>query len=470
MTFLIEPGIALSQPSTKPERAGSNPPGSGEVFARSLEEDRGKAKNEGETQTPANGKATVGEETASQLTLLRNGHGEADLEADLTSSSEGALLSGDEIADTSVLESTEITAVRGEHTKHTERTETEVSEATEDNDEIPLATAATAPLEMTEMSVAVDTVSEDGPGIHVVADARQNTDTSPKAPLPASSVQAMTVQATIQSENGQTGRTSGKDTRVTGPVTVNAASAAISDAANQDVQPAAIPLQGENTGRLSGKADPVEQNDGFLAKLVDADREGISVTGKPGTLAHASPAADHGSQIIASAMGASPVSPQAAQPAPSPIQMTPTHAVITASPAETVKIITDTVSAPDSAPDKITVQLDPPELGRVSIDFKFDAHGLQHITVTGESPEALRQLRLMHFELTQALERSGMSGQSMTFQQQQSGQHQTQTPASGRLFDDNGLAAETSLLTTANISADSIRPARTASGGIDIRL
>lgn len=467
MTFLIEPGIALSQPSTKPERAGSNPPGSGDAFAQSLEEDRGKAKNEGETQTPANGKAPDAEENAPQITLLRNGHGEAVVEADLTSSSEGALFPGEEIIDTGAPENTEITAGRGEHT---EQAENEVSEATEDNDEIPLATPATAPPDMTEMSVTADAVSEDGPGIHVVADARQNTDTSPKDPLPASSVQAMTVQATVQSETGQPGRTSGKDTRVTGPVAVNAASAAISDAAKQDVQHAAIPSQGENTDRLSGKADPAERHDGFLTKIADADREGISVTGKPGTLAHASPAADNGSQIIASAMGASPVSPQAAQPAPSPIQMTPTHALITASPAETVKIITDTVSAPDSAPDKITVQLDPPELGRVSIDFKFDAHGLQHITVTGESPEALRQLRLMHFELTQALERNGLSGQSMTFQQQQSGQQQSQTPASGRLFGDNGLAAETSLLTTANISADSIRPARTASGGIDIRL
>ncbi len=94
--------------------------------------------------------------------------------------------------------------------------------------------------------------------------------------------------------------------------------------------------------------------------------------------------------------------PQASQPQ---LQMTPTNALVTASPADTVKIISDAVASPDDTPDQITVQLDPPELGRVSIDFKFDAHGLQHVTVTGETPEAMRQLRLMHFELTQALER-----------------------------------------------------------------
>ena len=207
-----------------------------------------------------------------------------------------------------------------------------------------------------------------------------------------------------------------------------------------------------------------------MAELADASEDTNANSGKTGTTASPSPAPDPSTQMVATVPGAMPATQSAAKPAQSQIQMASTNAIVTASPAETVKIITDAVSSPDDTPDRITVQLDPPELGRVSIDFKFDAHGLQHITVTGESPEALRQLRLMHFELTQALERNGLSSQNMTFQQQQSGHQQSQTPASGRLFENSGPTADSSLLTTANITADTIRPARTASGGLDIRL
>jgi flagellar hook-length control protein FliK len=148
--------------------------------------------------------------------------------------------------------------------------------------------------------------------------------------------------------------------------------------------------------------------------------------------------------------------------------MTPTNALVTASPADTVKIITDTISAPDDAPDRITVQLDPPELGRVSIDFKFDSHGLQHVTVTGENPEALRQLRMMHFELTQALERSGLSSQNMTFQQQQSGQQQAHASPARSLFATQDSDSSTSALITPAVQP--ARPPRMAGGGLNIRL
>ncbi len=64
------------------------------------------------------------------------------------------------------------------------------------------------------------------------------------------------------------------------------------------------------------------------------------------------------------------------------------------------------------------VQLDPPELGRVMIDFKFDAQGLQQIIVTSENPEALKRLREMHSELTAALRDQGLSDQNLSFQEQ----------------------------------------------------
>ncbi len=102
-----------------------------------------------------------------------------------------------------------------------------------------------------------------------------------------------------------------------------------------------------------------------------------------------------------------------------PSQMQAVHSLIVASPSHVVDIISQSLGSEDGPKERIMIQLDPPELGRVSIDFKFDAQGLQHVTITGETPEALRQLRMMHFELIQALEQRGLSGQDMTFRHQQ---------------------------------------------------
>lgn len=108
-----------------------------------------------------------------------------------------------------------------------------------------------------------------------------------------------------------------------------------------------------------------------------------------------------------------------ASPAPALPQV---NAVIVAAPSHLPEIVARATS--EGQDDRLVVQLDPPELGRISIDFKFDAQGLQHVTITAESPEAMRQLRLMHFELVQALERNGLSSQNMSFQQQNQQQHE----------------------------------------------
>jgi flagellar hook-length control protein FliK len=145
---------------------------------------------------------------------------------------------------------------------------------------------------------------------------------------------------------------------------------------------------------------------------------------------------------------------------PTPAALTPTHAMLVASPAQVVEIVSS--AANDGQSDRIVVQLDPPELGRVSIDFKFDANGLQHVTVTGESPEAVRQLRLMHYELTQALERHGITSQNMSFQQQhQNAQNtplpytSTRQPLFGVLEDD---AATETLIATISLPSPRAMP------------
>lgn len=163
---------------------------------------------------------------------------------------------------------------------------------------------------------------------------------------------------------------------------------------------------------------------------------------------------------------AAPGPSSAALQTPAPLAMAPAHAVLVASPADVVDIVTRTAS--DGQSDRVVVQLDPPELGRVSIDFKFDAQGLQHVTITSETPEAMRQLRAMHSELVLALERQGLDGQNMTFQHQQQGSQQAANAAMLKHLQ-SGLTA-TSLTgdpTSASLAASG--PIR-ADGRLDMRL
>ncbi|MDP3459133.1 MAG: flagellar hook-length control protein FliK [Hyphomonas sp.] len=190
-------------------------------------------------------------------------------------------------------------------------------------------------------------------------------------------------------------------------------------------------------------------------------------SGAETTLSTSSPGTQTAGTTLISAV--SPAAAQMAVPVAPSLPVAPVLAVLTASPAQIVDIVAQ--SAGDGQSDRIVVQLDPPELGRVSIDFKFDAQGLQHITITSETPEAMRQLRQMHSELVQALERQGIGSQNMSFQhQQQSAQH---VPAP-----QNPFARESALADAASglapgtlLTADHNSTPRTPPGGrLDIRL
>ena len=165
-----------------------------------------------------------------------------------------------------------------------------------------------------------------------------------------------------------------------------------------------------------------------------------------------------------------PQSPTAPAPGtPLPSAMTPTHSLVSATPAQVVEIISDSIAAPEDRKDRIQIQLDPPELGRVSIDFKFDANGLQHVTVTGETPEALRQLRAMHFELVNALERQGLSSQNMSFEQHQAQQDPRQLAARpGQV--DGDIVADTDVAATSIAAARNSQHRSAAAGGLNIKL
>lgn len=94
----------------------------------------------------------------------------------------------------------------------------------------------------------------------------------------------------------------------------------------------------------------------------------------------------------------------------------PTHVI--AAPNELTSVVMNALKTGGDVQEQLVVQLDPPELGRVMIDFKFDAQGLQQITVTSENPEALKRLRELHFELTEALKTQGFGESNLSFQQE----------------------------------------------------
>lgn len=125
------------------------------------------------------------------------------------------------------------------------------------------------------------------------------------------------------------------------------------------------------------------------------------------------------SPLASSQAGQTPSTARAQLPAAiAPTLQQNQAAVVTAQVADIPNVLSDSLSLEDGSK-KITVQLDPPELGRVSIDFKFDGNTLQNVLVTGETPEAMKRLRLMHFELVQTLESHGFSGQDLEFSQRQ---------------------------------------------------
>ncbi len=209
--------------------------------------------------------------------------------------------------------------------------------------------------------------------------------------------------------------------------------------------------------------------EGLLAGALEQEATGVPASGV-GELAFAT--AKAGSLLVpdTSSVILQPTSPfvvgAAGVAANAPGLSMPGQGIITAAPAEIVDILSQSLSSNQERKDRIIVQLDPPELGRVSIDFKFDAQGLQHVTITGETPEALRRLRMMHSELIQTLQENGLDGQSMTFR------HQQQQPGAGAGF----AQAESERPDTGTITVQSAQPPPPSTpeamlaGGLDIKL
>lgn len=313
---------------------------------------------------------------------------------------------------------------------------------------------------MTDNTDPAETQTED---IAETAPPEETAETSAPPPEVAAAMMAAAAPLPAQA--------SASKTRIEGAAPVPAGLAAggktPAESIDQPAQPlrSALPASAEADIRAELAPDvPAADASGSLAATMGA----ITAEAGTGSDLNADTAAPQSQQIslFSGATGQAPsISPVTSALATA--QMTPTHAVLTATATQLPDIVARATS--DGQDDRVVVQLDPPELGRISIDFKFDAQGLQHVTITAESPEAMRQLRLMHFELVQALERNGLSGQNMSFQHQNPQQNEgwgQQTKLSGGRFDTPALT-NSGLM----IAADSSTHRQIASSGrLDIRL
>jgi flagellar hook-length control protein FliK len=164
--------------------------------------------------------------------------------------------------------------------------------------------------------------------------------------------------------------------------------------------------------------------------------------------------------VLSSAQNAGAL-PQVFKSFATPIAPQPAQTL--AKPAEIPAIVSETLTAATPEDNRVVVQLDPPELGRITIDFKFDGQALQAIAITSETPEALRQLRHMHFELIQALEDNGLSNGDLSFNQEKGSEHQA------RQFDQQHKAKTTIAAQPSQWSPKNQRTTNT-DAGLDIKV
>ncbi|MBL4878701.1 MAG: flagellar hook-length control protein FliK, partial [Hyphomonas sp.] len=169
------------------------------------------------------------------------------------------------------------------------------------------------------------------------------------------------------------------------------------------------------------------------------------------------------SGVSAVAAAAPPSSAPVTQPVVAPAQA-PAHYV--AVPADIASIISQELSS-DRQTNHVRVQLDPPELGRVSLEFKFDSHGLQHVVVTADSADAIRRIRAFHPDLVSVLDEHGLSSQDMTFREQASGQNPAQDWAGAKMTPADD---EADPMTETPAPLPRTPQSRSASAGLDIRV
>ncbi|MEL7546564.1 MAG: flagellar hook-length control protein FliK [Pseudomonadota bacterium] len=311
------------------------------------------------------------------------------------------------------------------------------------NDIQQLADANTkdAPIERPEASVEVD------PG---------------KDPKPA----ALSASDTPTLETGELAKAADADSRASAQqVRVEAADGVATSEAQKQ---AAV----ESAADIRAATDKADAKSASAEPKLSADAQSVNPSSAQAQLVAGGETRSAGELATAAPITTSSSAPAALSPLTTPQALqAQQQAVLIASPSDVPDIVSKVqAQGSEDGDQRVLVRLDPPELGKVSIDFKFDAQGLQHVTITAETPEAIKRLRELHFELVQGLEQSGLSGQDMTFRQETPNQNpsiaQLAVEASEEAGADSaGPQTQTVLETLSGAAAH-----RDASGRLNIRL
>lgn len=180
----------------------------------------------------------------------------------------------------------------------------------------------------------------------------------------------------------------------------------------------ALDLVGKHVPTDDGFEPRITEHDRSTSTLLAASSKNLIAALNPGHPTVAGETAIASPNLSANILPAGIATPHAAMPMatiPGAI-LSPAVSMV----AELPLHVAQHVSSAAGNPERLVVQLDPPELGRVSIDFQYDARGVQQVLVTGETPEAVRQLRMMQAELAQSLDRFGIGGGNLLFEQSDS--------------------------------------------------
>ncbi|WP_290497155.1 flagellar hook-length control protein FliK [Hyphomonas sp. UBA4494] len=198
-----------------------------------------------------------------------------------------------------------------------------------------------------------------------------------------------------------------------------------------------------------GSMEPVQ---GFATGMATEFASPASDTGQPSTL---------GLSAVTSTTPT--ISTPSMQAVVAPAQPQANYVAV---PADIPSIISRELSS-DTQSNRVRIQLDPPELGRVSLEFKFDSQGLQHVLVTADSAEAIRRIRAFHPDLVSVLDEHGLSSQDMTFREQPSDQNPAQSWSN---TDADALDSDPDSLAVAASPLQQATPSRTVTNGLDIRV
>jgi flagellar hook-length control protein FliK len=87
-------------------------------------------------------------------------------------------------------------------------------------------------------------------------------------------------------------------------------------------------------------------------------------------------------------------------------------------PAQAANALARVIMTQSGMGDRVSVQLDPPELGRLNLDFVFDGNRLQSVHVISDTPEMQQFLKRQSALLSQILADSGFGEASLSFENQ----------------------------------------------------